>query len=158
MCAAGLHCVGNEVSFFVFEGEVALFGMNGAIVFAEEVPSQYKVVNQVSYYATGHAHMAAFNAKLHVDASQGFHFAAINAYSFAMMGLKVIFVEVGMTSKKVFADTGPLAAGVAERGTRLAVDLGINLSPIFRFGFFSVIDGACFNRGIMIFRLVVGGR
>ena len=92
--AAQVEGTRDKRNLFIFQGEVALRWMNGAVVLAEEIPAQNKVVDQVSHNPAIHPHVATFDAEADVDDSNGFDLAPIDADGVAFEGADDVFVQV----------------------------------------------------------------
>ena len=111
--AADVQSILNEVDLFVLKGKMTVARTDFAFVLGKEVPSQHKVVDEISYDSAGHAHVSAVDAELDVHAPQGFNLASINTYRSTRMRFKFVVVEVGMAAYKVLTDARALAASVA---------------------------------------------
>ena len=88
--------------------------MDGAFISAEEVPSEYKVVDEVTHNPAGHAHVASVDAKGDVDDTKDFDFASVNANGAPWNWANGAIVEGGMATKKTFTDACPFTTGVAK--------------------------------------------
>ena len=133
MGLADLGGVGGEWDMIILNGEVALFGVDGAVMTAEKFPTQDKVIYEVFDDATVGPHVSALDAKLDVNGTNSLNFAAVYADGLALVRSDVVFEEGGMTSEHALTDAGPLATCVYESGTCFPIYVNQDLG--FEFGF-----------------------
>ena len=91
MAAADLQGFLDEVDPFVLISEVSFLGMEAAVIFGKEIPSEHEVVDEVFNDATVHSHESPVNAKAYVDDAKRVDLAAINADGPSFVGLDLVF-------------------------------------------------------------------
>ena len=79
--------------------------MDTALIFAEEVPSQDKVINKIADNSAVHAQMAFVNTKNDVDDPKGLNFATIYAIGSTVVRRDLVVKEFRVTPNEIFTDT-----------------------------------------------------
>ena len=79
--------------------------MDTALILAEEIPSQDKVINKIADDTTIHAQMAFVDTKDDVDDPQGLNFATIYAISSTVVWRDFVVKELWVTPNEILTDT-----------------------------------------------------
>ena len=103
--------------------EIAFTGVDGALVFHEEVPPQDKWVHQIPYDPYTHTKMTALDAEGDVDDADGVHLATVDADRVAFERADDVVIKFGVATQKAFTHAGSFASRVTEGGLFLIVNI-----------------------------------